>query len=59
MSSEISLEDIAEDRGIKYFLISFVDLLGRAAREAGTCLRHRRHEPERGPGLPASPPGST
>jgi glutamine synthetase len=28
MSSEISLADIAEDRGIKYFLISFVDLLG-------------------------------
>jgi glutamine synthetase len=28
MSSEISLEHIAEDRGIKYFLISFVDLLG-------------------------------
>jgi glutamine synthetase type III len=28
MSSEISLADIAADRGIKYFLISFVDLLG-------------------------------
>ena len=53
------LAAVAKKDGIKYFLISFVDLFGvlraklvPAPRRSATCRR-------RAPALPASPPGST
>ena len=53
------LAKIAKDKKIKYFLISFVDLLRRAALQAGAGAGDRRHAEGRRRASPASPPGST
>ena len=53
------LEKAAKDQGIKYFLISFVDLFGVLRAKLVPALGDRRDAGERVRASPASPPGST
>ena len=54
----IDLAKAAKDRGLKYFLISFVDLLGvlRAKLVPASAIAEMQR---RAPGLPGLRPGST
>ena len=54
-----SLGTYAKEKGVKYFLIAFVDLFGTHARQDRAGDRHRHDRRSRARGSPASPPGST